>query len=552
MRTLLGNILSVTSPRTPGRGIFEILLANRGLDGAAAEKFFHPSAADLHDPFGLPDMARAADRVLAAREKGERVILYGDYDVDGTSSVALLFRFMSVNGWKVSYRLPHRVLDGYGFKPKALGGLAELGVKLVITLDCGTKDMPTISAAKKLGIDVVVIDHHAVPEIIPEDAAALVNPHRGDSTYPFSGLAASGMAFKLCHALCVRLFGPEAGLARALEFVDIALLGTVADCMPLVDENRAITALGLARISRSHSPALRRLFEEKADRPLDADLVGFHIGPLINAAGRMDTPMKALKMLLSEESGVDGILDELRGYNDLRRAETADAVTKATADCDASAPVMVWKSADARHGIVGLVAGRLAEWSGKPAVVLHDAGDKLVASMRSPHWFSTVAFLDRLADLFVYYGGHKQAGGFTILPEKWDEFLVRSRDVAAQMSLGADTARHLTVDMELDWREVTSKLVDQVQTMAPFGIGNAKPLFLLRGVPGQILPLGKDGKHLKIDVSGSKLRANAFGFGHHAQALSGRTSFDLVAELGINAWRGSRTAELTVKDFVVT
>ena len=553
MLTLLGSRVSVRTPRLPGEGALAAVLRGRGLasGGAEADKFFAPSEADFHDPALLPDMAAAVARIVAARGRGERVILFGDYDVDGVSSVALMFRFMSANGWQVSYRLPHRVDDGYGFKPHFLEELPGKGVKLVVTLDCGTKDAAAVARAKELGIDVVVVDHHAVPEKLPEGASAVVNPHRADSAYPFPDLSASGLAFKLCHALCRELFGEGEALSRALGHLEIAMLGTVADCVPLIGENRAIAALGLARLARSPVPALRALFAERGEKPLDADFVGFQVGPLINAAGRMDTPMRALRMLLADERSAQGTIDDLKWLNGERRRETAEAVELALKESDLSAPAVVWRTKAARHGIIGLVAAKLAEASGKPAAVLHDAGDKMVASVRSPHWFSTVDWLGRMADLFAFHGGHRQAGGFTLLPENWDAFLARSASAAAEMSLGADTSRALSAETEISAAEADMDFCRGLFRMAPFGVGNEKPLFLVRGVRGRLVPLGKDGKHLRLEIAGSKLRANAFGFGRHAEALAGRASFDIVAEAGVNAWMGNSSAELTVRDFVV-
>lgn len=279
------------------------------LTGESQRKFLNPSLDDLYDPFLLPDMEKAVVRILSAIESKERVVVFGDYDVDGVSSTALLVRFFHDLGMTVSYRLPHRVHDGYGFKPHFIQDLSEKGVKLVITVDCGTKDTATIKLAKEHGIDVIITDHHVVPDIIPEEAIAIINPKRKDSLYPFPHLAGSGVAFKLLSAISSRINSPKEHQKTLASYVDFACLGTIADCMPIVDENRIIAILGLATLKKSRSFGLRKLVESEGE--ITADTVGFRIGPRINAAGRMDTPYTALKVLLAGEDRVDSLLEKL-------------------------------------------------------------------------------------------------------------------------------------------------------------------------------------------------------------------------------------------------
>ena len=263
--------------------------------------------------------------------------------------------------------------DGYGLKSYFVDELASQGVKLLITVDCGTRDVGVISHAHALGMDVIITDHHAVPQMIPEDAVALLNPKLPDTTYPFSSLSGSGVAFKLLQAMVARLFQDTEEQSEILaQYIDLATLGTIADCMPLIGENRTIATLGLARMKASRSPAIRKLIHEKMLHDRDGDIVGFHLGPRINAAGRMDTPYTALSMLLASEERIGGLIDEIEMLNTRRREETLVATSRAIEEIDTSRPILWYEDGQVEHGIIGLIAGRLANDFEKISIVLKD------------------------------------------------------------------------------------------------------------------------------------------------------------------------------------
>ncbi len=257
------------------------MIARRGI--VDTERFFAPDFSHLSDPFLFPGMDRAVDRVLHARQTGERVVVFGDYDVDGVSATALLVRFFHEIGVQVSYRLPHRVRDGYGFRAHFLDDLSEKSVKLIITVDCGTRDTDTIATARSRGIDVIVTDHHSVPETLP-DALAVLNPRLPDTSYPFPGLSGAGVAFQFLHAVALQIFSHDEIVHILRKYIDLAALGTIADCMDLVGENRVIASLGLSQMRESCHPGLARLVGERLSDGLESDVVGFHIGPRLNAA----------------------------------------------------------------------------------------------------------------------------------------------------------------------------------------------------------------------------------------------------------------------------
>ncbi len=602
--------------------LFETLKKNRGISN---DSFFESSIEDLHDPYLMPDMEKAVQRILEARERKERIVIFWDYDVDGVSSTAILVRYLTEIGCLVSYRLPHRVHDGYGLKDYFFDELASKNVKLVITVDCGTRDIGPIRYAKSLGIDVIVTDHHAVPEVILDEVIALLNPKRKDSLYPFRDLAGAGVAFKLLHALVIAIEGwnrwngesEGATLSEGRweqwqveqqqsesefvdpswafgtfqswkvqkilkEYIDFASLGTVADCMPIIWENRVITTLGLRQMSQSKSQWLRKFLNNHNNRNsqkrsnssenqipkwivsgntvnedvkiwtwstsfsefLDADIIGFQIGPRINAAGRMDTPITALQWLLAGEWKTDGFFEELEHLNETRKGTTEHHLEKALQNVDTSKPILFYDAEDLEHGIIGLVAGKLTEMYGKPSIVLKNGskhpltsrkGDEVsveetensklktlnsslsIASCRSPEWCSIIELLESCKEYFIRFGGHRQAAGFTIETSKIDELKSMMYQKFSEIhdieNLPKKTMEvECILDPETDFTLENIAIIDRFR---PFGIGNRKPLFLLQDQTIlECTPLGKEGKHLQIRLgSNTKVKLVAWGWG---------------------------------------
>ncbi|MDD2892201.1 MAG: single-stranded-DNA-specific exonuclease RecJ [Candidatus Gracilibacteria bacterium] len=552
MQTIRGHILEIV--RESDEPLMTKLLMNRGLielDEAKKNEFFHPSFEHLHDPYLMDGMDLAVERILRAREKKERVVVFGDYDVDGVSSTALLVRFFASIGIQVSYRLPHRIHDGYGLKKHFIDELAEKDVKLIITVDCGTRDLEVIKYAYSKGIEVIVSDHHAVPEEIPQEVIAILNPKIRESNYPFSSLSGSGVALKVASAIAMKVF-PDTYEKVILEYVDFACLGTIADCMPLIGENRTIASLGLQRLESSNSSGLRKLIEGKY-KEMDADIVGFHIGPRINAAGRMDSPYKALSLLLAGEDKLDSILAELEDLNTKRKTTTEHFIKHALEVVDRDKGILFYDSTDIEHGIIGLIAGRLTEAFGKPAIALKREDNKLVASCRSPEHISIVELLEECREYFVAFGGHRQAAGFTILAEKFEEFKQTiERKLTEKHGAISTKAKTLRIETNLSFSEITPDFFKTLQIFKPFGIGNPKPLFLIRDfTPVSVDYLGKDGKHLKLIESSGKFNINAFGFGEFYDELQESENISLVVEINEEVWMGRKKIVLNVRDMVV-
>lgn len=499
-------------------------------------------------------MEKAVERILKAKENNERVVVFWDYDVDGVSSTAMLVRFFSEIGIQTSYRLPHRVHDGYGMKKYFMDELKEKNVTLVVSVDCGTRDVEVVKHAKWLWIDIIITDHHAVPEKIPEEVIALLNPKLSNSTYPFDSLSGSGVAFKLLTALACRLFEWKKLEDTILSFIDFAALWTVSDMMPLVDENRTIVTLWLGRLQHSKSSGIRKLIEGKESG--NADIIGFHIGPRINAAGRMDSAYTALKLLLASEANMDSILAEIESLNSKRRFATEEFVKKALSEARESDPVIFFVSDEIEHGIIGLVAGRLMEAFGKPVIALKKDKDAYVASARAPEGFHLSEALDTMKECFIAYGGHAQAAGFTLKRDSYKEFVsrftafVQSHPISNNNS--SRRSKNLCCDGELPLSECTKAFVRKLRDFGPYGIGFEKPKFLVTfdRVP-ECKYLGDGEKHVAFLLpKGYKLVG--FGLGEHFKTFrthTGKVRF--LVELAEETWRGFTSISLQIKDIVL-
>lgn len=544
----------------------EILLKNRGLENEKnLQKFFEPKISDLHNPFLLPDIKPAIVRILNAIKKGEKIVIFGDYDVDGVSSTAILVKFLSEElGAKISYRLPHRAHDGYGLKSYFFDELATKWVTLVITVDCGTRDIEPIRHAKSLGIDVIVTDHHAVPETIPTEVIGIINPKRPDSNYPFSSLAGAGVAFKIIHAILLTLEKLEnekwgGKVEKTLtKYVDFASLGTVADCMPLIDENRIITTLGLKQIKNSESAGLRKFLSDRESVEWNAEIIGFQIGPRINASGRMDTPLTALRWLLASEKTCDNFLEEIEKLNSDRREIVQDFVVKALEEVDTKKPLLFFLDKDLEHGLIGLVAGKLTEQYNRPSFVLcehHEADGSIsyVASCRAPEWCNLVEILDDSKELFIRYGGHKQAAGFSVSPDNFAK--LQEKMTKKFVEIYTENLPNPTIKVEsilpaknanLDFLEITDKF-------RPFGIGNPKPLWLLENVTiSQFYFLGTEQKHVKIFIKENPnfpiIMWNSADFREH---FTIGNSISLIVDFDKNIWKEKVSLQAFIKAIVV-
>lgn len=529
--------------------LIEKLLQNRKLVSPEERAlFFNDGLHQLHDPFLFKDMARAVERIQKVIQKGEKIMIFGDYDVDGVSGTALLYDFLRQIGAKVDYTLPHREQDGYGPKGYFMERFAQEGVKLVLTVDCGTSAFAEITLANTLGMEVIVTDHHSMPQALPP-ALALLNPQNANDTYPNPHLSGSAVAYKLLTALAPHYLQGSALSETLYRSLGLATLGLIADCMPLRGENRVMVKHGLNSLQHAHHPGIKALLPKAT--PITSHTVGFTIGPRLNAAGRMDHPDHALKLLLGEvEKG------ELLHQLNLKRRNLVDqlvAQAKAQVEHLTQVPLVVVVHHSAwPAGVLGLIASQLVETYGKPAIVMQEKGDKLVASCRSLDNFDITQFLRTHAhDLFAALGGHAQAGGFTLPLAKLGELKNRVREFAPNYLELQAGGGFLSIDCLLAPEELNLRQKFQLDRLEPFGQGNPEPLFLLRSA--QVLNsrlVGEKQNHLQLElkVKDQTVKGIAFSFGEHASKIRSGQFYEVACRLEINEWNHKKSLQLQVVD----
>ena len=506
----------------------------------------------FHDPFSFTGMQKIVERIKAAIAAGERIIVYGDYDVDGISGAAIVVLTLKHLGGKISYRLPHRLNDGYGINEKYINEFEKADVKLVITVDCGISNAKEISIAKQKGIDVIVTDHHKIPENYPHDAYEVLHPLRADSNYPFKELTGAGVAFKLAQAL----LGDD---SFTYSLLDLASLGTVADCGPIVGENRLIVKKGLEMLPQTKWDGLKFLQElagVKFDKPLNTHTIGFQIAPRINAAGRIDSPYYALQLLINNQETEKSkqLANQLEKLNKKRQVMLHGALEDAENRVfqHKDRPIIIEYDKNWHVGIIGLVAGRLSEKYSRPAIILQEFDDYLVASARSPEYFNIIDALTKHSDLLDHYGGHAQAAGFNISKEKLPDF-VKVMNVYAEKKLKSENLiPELPIECEIKSDEINWDTLAFINSLEPFGTGNNRPLFLLRGVDVEnARTVGKEDNHLSLafDLGGTQIRGIAFNFGEHVDYARKHRSLDIVFQLEENEWKGRKSLQMKLVDF---
>lgn len=541
MQTIKGKHLELLHRAHPDN-LTELLLSLRNVERNFLETEI------LHDPLLLPDIQKAVERIAHARAMKQRVMIFGDYDVDGISSTAALFLFLRDElGMDVSYRLPHRVHDGYGIKSYHMDEIAKTGTKLIITVDCGTKDIWPIEHAYSLGMEVIVTDHHLCPQVLPA-CVAVVNPQRADSLYPFRGLSGSGVVWKCIHALS-DFFFPEKTEALLQKYVDIVSLGTVADCMPMLDENRTIVRRGILQSQQSHHPFFQT-FVDTLKRPiLSEEDIGFFVWPLLNAGGRITTPYQSLTTLLAGSLDSFAHIQELIGVNEIRKWKSRDAFERAIASVDFSAPFLIFIDEQLEHGILWLVAGKLTEMSHKPSAVftLHDGF--YIGSLRAPSGIDLVQILEASKEVLERFGGHAGAAGCTIRADVMWEACEMFRNSADVLYGEHDATPILHVDTVIDPDRIQTKTIADIEILRPFGMWFPAPFFLLENISVPVVPLGQTGEHLRWD-RGGKLEIIWFRMAEHREVFHNK-KVHLIGTLKAHTWRDTVTPQFQVFDAVI-
>jgi single-stranded-DNA-specific exonuclease len=519
------------------------LLARRGVRGQDdLIAWFAEPLAGLHDPHLLPDADRTLQRLTLARDRGERVMVFGDFDADGLDGLAILVLAFRRFGIDVEPYVPSRLEEGHGLSVAAVETAATRGVSIIVTVDCGTSSAPEIALAAARGVDVIVTDHHRVPAELPP-AYAVVNPHRADSIYPDPRLAGSGVAFKVAHLLLGDV---------PFDLADLATVGTVADVAPIVGENRAIARLGLDRLRTDPRPGIAALLERARIGAADVDLdtIAFALAPRLNAAGRVGEALEAARLLLAEtpeEAAVHA--DALEAANHTRRDLTATAVAEArelvAANPDRPASIVrgTWPV-----GIIGLVAARLAEDRARPAVVGTELGDTIRASCRSDGTVDLAAALNDCADLFSRHGGHAGAAGFELPAARWAEFVERFEAIAAT-SVPADPRAVLAIDLAVTALDVDYGLFRDLGGLRPYGPGNPEPLVAVLGLTvTRVRVAADDHTSLTLRRDRDVLDGIAFGRADIAALVHEGDRIDVVARISSRTFGGFESLQLEIRD----
>ncbi len=538
MHTIKGKNVSILHDNHP-ENLWELLLSLRNIP--------HNSIFDdtIHDPGLLPDIDWAIRRFEIALHNKERIMIFGDYDLDGISSTAALYLFLRDElGFSVSYRLPHRVKDGYGIKKYHMDEIQKTGTQLIVTVDCGTKDWEAIEYAAQLGLDVIVTDHHSCPDVLPQ-CIAVINPRRSDSLYPFSSLSGSGVVWKCIHALS-RHFYPEKVSEILQKYVDIVALGTVADCMPMIDENRTIVRRGISQSQNSHHSFFQTLWAALSRPILNEDDIGFFIWPLLNAGGRLTTPYQSISTLLADRDTSEMHINGLIEVNQLRKNRSREAYEKALSTLDLSSHFLISIDEHLEHGILWLVAAKLTEQFHKPSAVFTLHEWKYVGSLRAPPGYDLVKILDASREFLDRYGGHAGAAGCTI---SFDHIVQACTSIQENTQKLYANQRHdpiLVIDTVLDPAGITMDTVRDIDTLRPYGQEFKAPLFLLKPFSHTILPLGQTGEHIKWDSS-LDLDVVWFHMSSYLSQFQNQKHF-LIGTLTSHRWREKVTPQFQVLD----
>lgn len=527
------------------------LLCRRGYDTVeAVREFLHPSAAALCDPFLFEDMLDATDCIFAAVDCGEKICVYGDYDVDGVMSVSMLVRFLRTMGADVISYIPSRHTEGYGLNTAAIDKLAEEGVSLLITVDCGVTALKEVQYAAELGMEVIVTDHHQCLEELPA-CAAVINPARPNTPYPYKHLCGAGVALKLIHAL--------GGESAAMEYLDSAAIATVADIVPLTGENRVLVTLGLKKMNEGGMGIGARALCDiagYAQRSIDAGTIGYALAPRINAAGRTGLSQRSLDLFLTDDAReakrLAAALDE---ENRNRQAIEAQILEQALCMIKEGAVDIVDDSAILlaaegwNHGVIGIVASRLVELYNKPVILFAMDGGLCIGSGRSIRSVNLFESLLRFSDLFVRFGGHAMAAGLTIEQSKLAEFFARFKEYLRETVPEETYLKKAFYDADLSAKEVTLEFAQGLRLLAPFGIGNAAPVFHLRSItPKNSRTIGSDNSHLSftLESEGGKLDCTAFSMGSRIAELS-NAACDMLFTVDVDDYRGVKKSKCMVR-----
>ncbi|MTI70959.1 MAG: single-stranded-DNA-specific exonuclease RecJ [Firmicutes bacterium] len=532
------------------------VMINRGISNYKdCKEFLNPTLDNLYDPYLLKDMDKAVKRIIKGIKNKENIWVYGDYDVDGVTSTSLLKLFFSDIGYDLNYYIPDRFTEGYGLNKKAIENINENKGDLIITVDCGITSVEEVKHLKDLGMDIIITDHHTCQETLP-NAEAVINPHREDDNYPFKNLAGVGVAFKLIEALSKKLDKK----LNYRNFLPIVAMGTVADVVSLKGENRIIVKNGLKYINNTDNLGLQALLKitELKDKKITSGHIGFVLGPRLNATGRMSSAKHGVELLTTcDKIKALELAENLDDENNKRREieneifNEAEEIIEKEIDIE-NEKILVIASENWHHGVIGIVSSRITEKYHKPSVLISIDGSEGRASARSISTFDLFKGLNKCKELFIKFGGHKQAAGLSIEKEKIKIFRKEINEIADNVLKEEDLLPEIKVDSILETEDLNLKTVKELKTLEPFGMGNPSPVFLVRDTKiTEIRPVGKENKHLKLKINknGQTIDCIGFNLGHASNIIDKNKSVDIIGSLDINEFMGKKNLQIVVKDF---
>ena len=526
------------------------ILVNRGIiDGEKINVFLNPTRKDFYNPFLMPDMEIAVKRIVKAIENIEKIMIYGDYDADGITSITVLKKYLNEIGLKTGEYIPNRLNEGYGLNKDAISKIYNDGYKLMITVDCGISGLEEVDYANSLGMEIIITDHHEPAEKLPE-AIAVIDAKRKDNKYPFNQLAGVGVVFKLIQAISTELKLEE---KEYLKYLDLVCIGTISDIVPLVDENRVIAKLGLKLIEKTKNIGLKTLLNIADLKKIDSTAISFGVAPRINACGRMGFQEEALQLFLTEDSGeATKIAKRLVQFNQERQAKEKqifeEVIEKIEKD-NKDKKCIVLAEENWHHGIIGIVASKITEIYYKPSILICLEGDKGKGSGRSIPGFDLYTALTKCSDYIEKFGGHSMAIGITIKKENFEK-LKEAIEKYAQESNISDIMPIINIDKEINLKNINIEEVKSLELLEPFGEGNKMPLFLLRNLKIDSIRALSGGKHLKLTLKQDNNIVDAIGFnmGDLSKEYLLGDKVDVVGTIEINSFGNKENIQINLKD----
>lgn len=529
------------------------ILSNRGIiEEKQIKKFLDPKRTDFYNPFLMPDMESAVNRILKAIENNEKIIIYGDYDVDGITSVTVLKSFFQDRGIHVDEYIPNRLNEGYGLNKTAIEKISKQKYTLMITVDCGISAIEEIDYANQLGIETIVTDHHEPGNELPK-ALAVVDAKRKDNKYPCRNLAGVGVVFKLIQALSIKLNLDE---KEYLKYLDIVCVGTISDIVPLEDENRVIVKLGLKLVSQTRNLGLREILKLSGYQQIDSTTISFGVAPRINACGRMGHQEDALKLFTTKDiNEVIKLAEKLNEYNKERQDIEKNIYNEAIEiidkdDLDKKNTIVVMGK-NWHHGVIGIVSSKITEQYFKPSILLCEEDDYGKGSGRSIPGFDLYKALTECKDTIDKFGGHSMAVGINVKKEQFNEFRNKLEEIAKEQHI-EEIVPILNIDAQVELDEINKDMVNSLKELEPYGEGNKMPIFAFKNLRIDSIRALSEGKHLKLTLKDKKNIVNAIGFnlGYLSSEYKIGDKIDVVGNLEINSFNGMDNLQINIKDIM--